>query len=219
MTIFIVADTDKQNRPVDEEDLNSRIREIKALIPQPKIRTTGNNMMFVEKAFTLFKDCGLINEESVKYLCNENCCTSIFNVKMNPLGGVLRQEGSTMWDKNNLRYYCPRSELIVPSDIITATNKQWNGASKMAVVCKGVTYYISIDWFAKDKPRPTKAVFAKNLYSWAKEACEKYWTTTETETKSESTLQEILKSLEELHKKVDDLNEKVEHIYEDLYNK
>ena len=215
---FIVADTDKQNRPVDEEDLNRRIEEIKALIPQPLEKTVGNNMRFVEKAFTLFKDCGFIGKENLEVLGDGDWCQKNFGMKMNPLGGVLRRDGLTMWDKTNLRYYCPRYELKVDSDRLTAVEKQWNGASKMAVVCEGVTYYISNDWFSEDKPRPTKSVFAENLFRWAKKACEKSWTpppeSEPPEPEPEPDLKTVLKSLEELHKKIDDLSKQIETLRE-----
>lgn len=209
--VFIVADTDEQNRPVDEEDLNWRIEEIRALIPQPPVKITGNNMRFVEKAFTLFKDCGYISKKNLELLSDGDWCQKYFGTKMNPLGGVLRRDGLSMWDKTNLRYYCPRSELKVATDILTALEKQWNGASKMAVVCEGVTYYISNDWFSEDKPRPTKSAFAEILFNWAREACEKSWTPPP---EPEPDLKTVLESLKELHRKIDDLSRQIETLRE-----
>ena len=78
---------------------------------------------------------------------------------MNPLGGVLREKGLTMWDKSNLRYYYPPESLAVPSDIETAARKQFKDSTELAVIRDGEFYYISNDWFAEDKPRPTKNNF------------------------------------------------------------
>lgn len=181
---FVVSDTDEQNLPRDIEDLKRRIDEIRAWIPQPKKLKRGNNMTFASKAFELFKDCGLISRHNLELLndkewCDENigsiriagekACSQI-----NPLGGVVRREDLPMCDKSNLRYYCPRNELKLDSDIAVAA-KGFGGASKLAVVCEGVTYYISNDWFSDDKIRPTKSAFANWLFIWAFMACDKSW--------------------------------------------
>ena len=65
--IFIVADTDKQNRPKDLNDLEQRFWEVRQRIPQPAVKAPGNNMNFAEKAFTLFKDCGLITKKMLSF--------------------------------------------------------------------------------------------------------------------------------------------------------
>lgn len=237
---FVVSDTDKQDRPIDVEDFINRCNEITALIPQPPVRESDNNMRFVEKAFTLFKDCGLITKENVEALNDPNWCQNKFNTRMNPLGGVLRREDLTMWDKNNLRYYCPREELKNLSDVEAANRNAWSGASKLAVICGGVTYYISNDWFSDDKPRPTKSKFTRNLIMEAIIACnmlpsellqesvvieeteEKPETiaanssTTPEATSTPDDLKAVLASLEELHKKIDEMNEKVTFLYDEL---
>ena len=233
--IFVVSDTDKQDRPIDVEDLKTRFNEITALIPQPPVREPGNNMQFVEKAFTLFKDCGLITKENVEALNDPDWCQKNFDTKMNPLGGVLRREDLTMWDKNNLRYYCPREELKNLSDIEAAKRNAWGGKSKLAVICEGETYYISNDWFSNDKPRPTKSEFAKKLLLWAVNACnllpseqqketvvieetsEKSEpvatdSSTTSETPNPDDLKAVLASLEELHKKIDALNARLHEL-------
>lgn len=240
---FVVSDTDKQDRPIDVEDLKTRFNEITALIPQPPVKEPDNNMRFVEKAFTLFKDCGLINKENVEALNDPDFCQKNFDTKMNPLGGVLRREDLTMWDKNNLRYYCPHKELKNPSDIESANRNAWSGKSKLAVICEGVTYYISNDWFSNDKPRPTKSEFAMKLLLWAVNACNllpseqqkepvvseeisekpeivatNSSTTPEATTKPDD-LKAVLASLEELHKKIDALNARLDNLGSSLNDK
>ena len=159
---FVVSDTDPQDTPKTFEELRKRCDEIKLWIPQPEKRIQGNNTIFTVLAFSLFKDLNFIQKETVEKLNDKNWCNRTFGTKMNPLGGVLRKEDLTMWDKTNLRYYCPRDELKNLSDIKTADKKQWNGASKLAVICEGVTYYINNDWFDdSNKSRPTKSAFYK----------------------------------------------------------
>ena len=236
---FVVSDTDKQDRPTDVEDLKTRFNEITALIPQPPVREPDNNMRFVEKAFTLFKDCGLITKENVEALNDPDFCQKNFDTKMNPLGGVLRKAGLTMWD-TGLRYYCPYEELTQTSDKMIADTKQFRGASKLAVICEGVTYYISNDWFSNDKPRPTKSEFAMKLLFWAVIACNMLpseqqkepvvieqnsekpetnatdYSTAPEETPKPDDLKAVLASLEELHKKINEMNEKITFLYEEL---
>ena len=106
------------------------------------------------------------NIDSIR-IAGEKACSQI-----NPLGGVVRREDLPMCDKSNLRYYCPRDELKIQSDIEVAA-KVFGGASKLAVVCEGVTYYISNDWFSDDKIRPTKRAFTNWLLIWAFIACDK----------------------------------------------
>lgn len=238
---FVVSDTDKQNRPTDVEDFINRFNEITALIPQPPVREHDNNMRFVEKAFTLFKDCGLITKENVEALNDPNWCQTKFNIKMNPLGGVLRKEGLTMWD-TGLRYYCPYEELTQTSDKMIADTKQFRGASKLAVICEGVTYYISNDWLSDDKSRPTKSEFERNLIIEAIIACNMLpyvlqesvvseetlekpetnatdYSTAPEETQKPDDLKAVLASLEELHKKIDVLNARLDDLCGSLNEK
>ena len=158
---FVVSDKDTKDPPKDFEELKRRCDEIKPWIPQPKRKIQGNNAIFTALIFTLFKDLGFVNKRNVELLNDANWCNSVFGIRMNPLGGVLRREDLTLCD-SNLRYYCPYNDLKAPSDIATANMKKWKATSKLAVICEGVTYYISNDWFAPGKGRPTKSTF----YNW-----------------------------------------------------
>ena len=117
------------------------------MVPQPQTRENDNNIRFTEKAFILFADCGLIQKALVENLNDKNWCDyqdisemneilknqslaseiEFSTCSMNPLGGVLRKRGLTMWDKTNLRYYCPYEELTQTPDIKTAKEKTIKG--------------------------------------------------------------------------------------------
>ncbi len=166
--------------PPDKNDWSRRMNEIAALAKESKRR--NHKINFVVKAFDMISDCGMLTKETVENLSNKNWCDSNINFgaeippcKMNPLGGVLRKEGLTMWDENNLRYYCPLAELVVPSDIETANKKALKSESKLAVNCNDIFYYISNDWLNVNNARPTK----NNFYFWialtTKKACGKFW--------------------------------------------
>ena len=178
--VFIVSDTQEKNFPVDKDDLKNRLAKIAEGLPDQR----DNINPFVIPAFYLFRDCGLIKKENIEILHRKSFVWTEENswgqkiqreMDMNPLGGVLRRKGLTMWDKTNLRYYCPKIELIVPSDIEIANRKAWNGISKLVVICENTTYYISNDWYAPEKPRPTKKIFYNWLAEKAWAACEAKW--------------------------------------------
>ena len=184
--VFYVSDTQEKNFPVDENDLKNRLAKIAAGLPQQ-----GDNIKpFVIPALELFRDCGLITKENIEILHRKSFVWTEENswgqkiqreMDMNPLGGVLRRKGLTMWDNTNLRYYCPKIELIVPSDIEIANRKAWNGKKKLVVICENTTYYISNDWYAPEKPRPTKKIFYNWLAEKAWAACEAKWAEAEDE--------------------------------------
>ena len=111
-------------------------------------------------------------------------------------------------------------------------NTSTPSASKIAVICEGVTYYISNDWFANDKPRPTKFAFVRKLIERTTLACKQQNETgtyeeeqeeisanepdtlpTVTTTNSDD-LKTLLESLNELHKKVDRLTDEVKALRE-----
>lgn len=184
-TVFVVSDKDKQNFPIDENDLKKRLEEIKNGFPDQR----DNIRPFVIPAFELFRDCGLITKENVEILSRKSFVWTEKNswgqmiqreLDMNPLGGVLRKKGLTMCDKTNLRYNCPKDELIELSDIKLmaereAKGKSFGGRSKLAVICENTTYYISNHWFAPEKPYPTKKVFYNWLEQKAWAACKAKW--------------------------------------------
>lgn len=229
---FVVSDTDEQNFPVNMEDLQKRLEIIKKGIPQQ-----GDNINpFVIPAFTLFKDCGLITKSNLETLNDKNWCDSNIAVgnfappiQMNPLGGILRKEGLPMWsisknNKANLRYYCPQCELKVISDIEVAENALYPGACKCAVICEGVSYYISNDWFSDDKSRPTK----KNFFAWLTNvtifACHERWDKQKEETAEKKSanenlisipvneFQSMVESMKSLHQKIDNLTAQIEEL-------
>lgn len=233
--VWTVSDKDQQYLPKDNDELFRRLKEIGDLIPQPEQKELDNNIRFAQKAFALLKDCGFISKENVEALNDPDWCYENFNsikittlakndFKMNPLGGVLRRDGLTMWD-SGLRYYCPFEELKVASDIEIALTKERKGATKLAVICEGTTYYISNDWYSNDHPRYTKTAFVIWLILWTMQTCEMAWAEQRENGNVESNdepapqkvdMETILQSLQELHKKVDELNEKITFLYEEL---
>ena len=174
---WTISDKDKKNFPVDEEDLERRLKKIEDLIPQPEIKGKDNNIKFTNEAFILLNDCGLINSDIVDKLSDKRWCDATISVRyaMNPLGGVLRKKGLPVWDKTNLRYYCGFEDLEVPEDIETAKTKPSKGKTTVKIICDGETYYISNDWNSDDKSRPTKKAFYDFLVVATKKVCKDYW--------------------------------------------
>ena len=146
--ILALSDNSSKNFPKNETDLGNRLDLIKRGIPNQ-----GNNIdPFVIPAFTLFKDCGLIEHEIIQMLSEKWLCDRVFGEKSFPLGGVLRHQDLSMFDDGgNLRYYSAGKILYVSLE--------------------GVRYYISNHWTDKNKQS-----FFRWLSSKAKQACQKEWT-------------------------------------------
>lgn len=142
------SDNDSTNFPKNEMDLENRLSIIRKGIPNQ-----GNNIdPFVIPAFTLFKDCGLIEHEIIQKLSEKWRCDKVFGEKAFPLGGVLRHQDLPMFDDSeHLRYYSEGKILYVSLE--------------------GVKYYISNHWTEKNKK-----LFFNWLSSKAKQVCQKKWT-------------------------------------------
>ena len=171
--IWTVSDTEKQNFPTDENDLKWRLAVIESWIPK---QPGNNNIQFVKAAFTLIKDIGIISKVLVDSLSDWSWCRDVFGCTMNPLsdGGVLRREGLQMWSSSNLRYYCPYSELRFASDIEAANKKKWTSNRGYAVICEGVFYYISNNWY-DDENRQQKRIFYRWLSAVSWQICKISW--------------------------------------------
>ena len=142
------SDNDSTNFPKNEMDLENRLSIVRKGIPNQ-----GNNIVpFVIPAFTLFKDCGLIEHEIIQMLSEKRLCGRVFGEKSFPLGGVLRHQDLSMFDDGgHLRYYSEGKILYVSLE--------------------GVRYYISNHWTASNKQ-----LFFDWLSSKVKQACRKKWT-------------------------------------------
>ena len=174
---WTVSDKDAQNFPANENILTRKLEKISELLPQNPQKEKDNNLKFVKESFTLLKDCGLINSDIVDKLSDKRWCDASIAARyaMNPLGGVLRPKGQPVWDKTTLRYYCAFEDLEVPEDIETAMSRANKGKVTVAVICDGVTYYISNDWFSENQQRPTKPAFYAFLKVATETVCKKRW--------------------------------------------
>ena len=150
------------NFPKDEDDLKNRLAKIAEGLPDQR----DNIKPFVIPALELFRDCGLIKKENIEILHRKSFVWTEENswgqkiqrkMDMNPIGGVLRREGLLMYDDGgNRRYY-------------------YDGRDIIFVLCEGTKYYLSNDWYSKEKPRPTKNIFYNWLAKKAWAACEAKW--------------------------------------------
>lgn len=136
-----------KNFPKNAAELISRLEVIKKGVPNQ-----GNNIeRFAIPAFKLFVDCGLDNHDVISELTMKSFCDRRFGCTMNPLGGVLRHQDLSMFDKNGqLRYYSQKETLYV--------------------TLEGVRYYVSNYW-----QFGCKKAFFEWLKAKATEACRKHW--------------------------------------------
>ena len=57
----------------------------------------------------------------------------------------------------------------------------YDGRDIIFVLCEGTKYYLSNDWYSKEKPRPTKKIFYNWLAKKAWAACKAKWAEDELE--------------------------------------
>lgn len=172
-------------------EFNRRLTELEKLINNddnvPKV-----NIKFVEAAFKLIEDCGLITADNIAFLTSAQACRrfdSALKFPFNPDEGALRRVddyGDVLGADGLPRFY--------------------NGW-KRRLDFNGQTYLFSNDWYADRGVCPNKRAFFNWLKQKATAACEKNSAPPPDEPVD---LKAILKSLEELHGKVDRLTKQVE---------
>lgn len=174
-----------------EVELKRRLAELKKLINNDD-NVQWVNIKFVETAFKLMEDCGLITAENINFLTDARACArfdSALKFPFNPDEGALRQVtdyGDVLGADGLPRFYHGRKRRL-----------DFNGR----------TYLFSNDWYADRSVCPNKRAFFNWLKEKAAAACQNNPAPPPTKPVDLNT---VLKSLEELHKKVDHLTRQVE---------
>ena len=214
------------NFPVDQQELDRRLNVIEKLINNDDNVSTVN-IKFVELAFQLMQDCGLITEGNVEFLIDPYACRNFkpsFYFMRNPSEGALRHvngfnEYNNVNDaKGDQRFY-----------------SGWH----RRVELNGENYLLSNDWYNDYSGYPNKRAFYLWLKENAQDACNEYWadkyarrvdfvdksetpvtnkddTYTAPASKELDDLKAVLALLNDLHKKIDDLNEKFDNLNSNL---
>jgi|GEM_PF-4718579 len=220
------------NFPADQQELNKRLKVIEKLINNDDNVSTVN-IRFVESAFQLMQDCGLITEGNVEFLLDPRACRNFkpsdprdrefkydFYFMYNPGEGALRHVN----DYN---------------DVNTNGKQRFYYGWDRRVELNGENYLLSNDWYNDYSGYPNKRAFYLWLKENAQDACNEYWadkyarhvdlgdnleipvinkddTYTAPASKEPDDLKAVLALLNDLHKKIDDLNEKFDNLNSNL---
>ncbi|MBQ7198830.1 MAG: hypothetical protein IJS29_06165 [Selenomonadaceae bacterium] len=141
--------------PANESELTTRLSEIENLINADKA-----NIPFVESAFKLMEDCGLITQDNIKFLMDAialKCKHRHFRFPYLSNEGVLRQvtNYNDVFDSNNFPRFYKGNDRRVELD--------------------GKMYVIANDWYKDNTPCPNKRPFFNWLADKATTACKAHW--------------------------------------------
>ena len=141
--------------PANEAALTERLKALEKLI-----NADNSNVQFVESAFKLMEDCGLIDAENIKFLTDAialKCKHRHFKFPNLPTEGALRQ-------------------VTNYGDIADRTgfSRFYNGTERR-VEFEGKMYLISNDWYKDNNPCPNKRQFYNWLADKVLTACKAYW--------------------------------------------
>ena len=147
----IFSDSARGNFPKTQDELAARLKSIESCINNDeKLQTVS--IEFCRRAFKLLADCGLINEENVRFLSSAEACAEYdpeLKFPYNKTEGVLRKV------KNS-------------DDIYDAKGVQrFYRDSNMCVLCGGQEYLIATNWFGD--PPSGKGFLPSNrraFYNW-----------------------------------------------------
>ena len=217
------------NFPVDQQELDNRLKQIEKLINKPH-----DNISFVESTFQLMQDCGLITEGNVNFLLDPDACRNFkpsdpsdrdckydFYFMRNPSEGALRNVN----DYNNVND--------------AKGDRRFYSGWDRRVELNGENYLLSNDWYNDYSGYPNKRAFYLWLKENAQDACNEYWADkharsvdlgdnleipvtnkddnyTAPASKEPDDLKAVLSLLNDLHKKIDNLNEKFDNLNSNL---
>ena len=145
----IFSDSTRRNHPNSQTELLVRLKNVESCINNDEnLRLV--NIEFCRRAFRLLADCGLITEDTVRFLSDaEACRTYDPNLKFpyNSGEGVLRK--------------------VKHSDDIHDVKgiQRFYGENTMCVLCGGREYFIANNWFADSGGLPANK---RAFYNWLK---------------------------------------------------
>lgn len=186
--------------PANESELATRLTELENLINAEK-----SSVVFVESAFKLMEDCGLINQENIKFLMDAialKCKHRHFRFPYLPSEGVLRQvtNYNDVFDSNELPRFYKGNDRRVELD--------------------GKMYVIANDWYKDNTPCPNKRQFFNWLVDKAKAACKSYWSAQLAQAaaaqKKPSATENIMSTITKMDSEIIQLDNKINILYSNL---
>ena len=148
----IFSDSTRRNCPKTQAELTARLKSVENCINNNE-NLQQVNIEFCKRAFRLLADCGLITEETVRFLSDaEACRTYDPNLKFpyNSGEGVLR-----------------KTELDEDVRDGKGIQRFYHG-NKMHVLCGGTKYLIANNWFADPIKGGGLPANKRAFYQWLK---------------------------------------------------
>lgn len=186
--------------PANETELTERLTGLETLINADKA-----NIAFVESAFKLMEDCGLITQDNVKFLMDAialKCKHRHFRFPYLPNEGVLRQvtNYNDVADSNGLPRFYKGNDRRVELD--------------------GKMYVIANDWYKDSSPCPNKRPFYNWLADKAMTACKAHWNAqaaiANAAQKKPSAAEMMMSSMNKLDGTITQLDNKINVLYSNL---
>lgn len=186
--------------PANDSELTERFAEIENLINAEK-----SNVEFVESAFKLIEDCGLITQENIKFLTDAAALRRKhrnFKFPFMPNEGVLRQvtNYNDVFDSKDMpRFY---------------------KGNDRRVELEGKMYVIANDWYQDNTPCPNKRQFYNWLVDKATKACNSHWNAqipvTPPAQKKTSAVDVIMSSMTKMDNEILQLDNKINILFSNL---
>lgn len=143
----IFSDSARGNFLKNPDELSARLKSVERCINNDE-NLQEVNVEFCKRAFRLLEDCGLINEENVRFLSDAEVCAE--------------------YDRN-LKFPYNRNEGVLrkvkhSDDIHDAKGIQrFYHESNMCVLCGGQEYFIANNWFGDGGGLPANK---RAFYNW-----------------------------------------------------
>lgn len=148
----IFSDSTRRNFPKNQAELSARLKSVERCINNDE-NLQQVNIEFCRRAFRLLADCGLITEDTVRFLSDAEACRNYDpNLKFpyNSGEGVLRKVKHS-------------------DDILDAKGVQrFYGENTMCVLCGGREYFIANNWFADPPQGGGLSANKRAFYNWLK---------------------------------------------------
>lgn len=188
------------NFPANESKLMERLNALENLI-----NAENSNIPFVESAFKIMEDCGLITQENINFLMDAvalKCKHRHFRFPFLTNEGALRQvtNYNDVFDSNNFPRFYKGNDRRVELD--------------------GKMYVISNDWYKDNNPCPNKRPFYSWLVDKATTACKAHWNAqaaiANAAPKKPSAAEVMMSSMNKLENMTNQLDNKINVLYSNL---
>ena len=129
---WTISDTDPKDLRIDKKSRAKKL--VLSIFPYDEFRVNNNNLNFCKECFNFMKDFNLLNSDNVAFLQDYDKCAE------KKMGGLVdRGMGLSVLKEVN----------GAPDERMVAGHARYYAGA--FVICHGVKYYVSNNWFIRDK--------------------------------------------------------------------